>query len=81
MGRQVQNCPVGELGGRGRGRRMGVGTWEASDWGRGEETGAAIPCRLQRTPQGYLGLWLHGSSHCLSEFYYHSNEDVESYFI
>lgn len=26
--------------------------------GRGEEMGAAGPCQLRRTPQGYLGLWL-----------------------
>lgn len=49
----------------GRGRRMG---WESEEpwvWGESRRRwggGAADPFQLQRTPQGYLGLWLCGWS-------------------
>lgn len=52
MGRQVQNCPVGELGGRGRGRRLGVGAREASDWGRGaRRRGLQFPAGCRGHPK------------------------------
>lgn len=60
-------------------------------WGRGrlEEPDGAGCWPLRRTPQGYLGPWrakellavVTTESGSLSEFYYHSNEDVERYFI
>lgn len=59
------------------------GRWRLGEW-------EGVKCwPLRRTPQGYLGLWLatgaassgDNSGGSLSEFYYHSNEDVERYFI
>lgn len=57
--------------------------------GRPEDPDGADCWPLRRTPQGYLGLWratellavVTTESGSLSEFYYHSNEDVERYFI
>lgn len=54
---------LGEVG-AGQGKQEGLGVGETPGQGRGEGMGAAVPRWLQRTPQGYLGLWLRGSSCC-----------------
>lgn len=70
--------------------REGRGAWEEGiPWGGGDWRDGPECWPLRRTPQGYLGLWLTTGAASsvttgtgsLSEFYYHSNEDVERYFI